>query len=72
MSQKMITIPADDIVCVQVGSLGEYQEKCRRSRMSPEERDRELCKPTTFQEMFSLPAKVGMREALGLQPGHPP
>lgn len=66
MSQKMITIPADDIVCVQVGSLGEYQEKCRLSQMSPEERDRETSQPTTFQEMFGLPAKIGMREALGL------
>lgn len=64
--QMMITIPADDLVCVQVGSLGEYQEKRRQAALTPEERCAEARRPTTFQEMFGLPTKVAMREALGV------
>lgn len=64
--QMMITIPVDDVVCVRVGTLGEYQEKCRQAALAPEERCAEARRPTTFQAMFGLPTKVAMREALGV------
>lgn len=64
--QLMITIPADDLVCVRVGTLGEYQEKRRQAAMTSEERCETERTPTTLQEMFGLPSKVAMREALSL------
>ena len=64
--QMMITIPADDLVCVRVGTLGEYQEKRRLADATPEERCKTERTPTTFQAMFGLPSKVEMREALSL------
>ena len=66
MYQKMVSVPADDIICVRVGSLAEFQEKRRQAALTPEDRCAEARRPTTLQEMFGLPTKMTMRAALGL------
>lgn len=70
--QKMITIPADDIVCVRVGSLGDFQEK-RKLANNPEyraQKAREARRPKTMREVLGLPEDgLNLRAILGLSEG---
>lgn len=66
--QKMITVAADDVHTMVVGTLSGFQHK-RKMANDPDyvEEVRQVeHTPTTFQMLFGLPAKVAMRTALGV------
>jgi len=63
--QKMITVAAEDVQELVVGSLAEYHDKLVRAT-HPEQAKALDRIPMTFQKMFRLPEKVTMRVALGV------
>lgn len=69
---KMITIPADDIVCVKVGSLEDFQEK-RKLANNPEyraQKARDAVRPRSLREVLGLPdERMNLRAILGISEG---
>lgn len=74
---QMITIPVENLISFNVGSVEEYREKLRLSELAASEKQSlsgqtsdtcfpEFCALTTLQELFGLPPMIPMREALGV------
>ena len=67
-TQRMITVAAEDVHTMVVGSLADFQHKLRMANDVEYQEEQRVASylPTTFQAMFGNPPASTMRTALGL------